>query len=435
MRGLPAAPRKRRPHGTGSVSQEHGARYGCPPLDPRTKKRPEHDCRGPWVGSYEAGWTTGGTRARRRVKAPTERECKVRLLAAMRQAETAAPTTGAKPTVHSWSATWLEMTEATERPSTWATNRSAVRQWIDPTIGRKKLETLTPGDVRAVSRAALAAGRKESTATRAHVVLLWMLKDAIREGHRVPPSVLLVDGPGMGETDRDAIELGDALAILAVASERPDASRWVAALLQGMRPAECLGLTWSCVDFGRQRIDISWQLKPLPYRVPRDRTSGFRVPSGYTARQVDGALHLVRPKTAHGQRFIPMVPVMDTALRAWQQVAPASPSGLVWPRADGRPQTADADREQWMAITDAARVARIDDDGRGRRYALYEARHTAAVLLRASGASDEQITAILGHASILSSRAYLHADAEGIRKALERSAERLQLTAPRRTAG
>lgn len=421
-------PKDRRPHGTGSVARDHGARHGCPPVDPATKARPEHACRAPWVGSYEAGWTTKGVRARRRVKAPTEKECRVRLLAAMRQADQAAPTVGARPTVHSWAGDWLAITVTTQRPSTWATNRSAIRRWIDPTIGKRKLEDLTPRDVRSVARAVRAAGMAGSTAVRAHAVLMWMLKDAIREGHKVPPAVLLVEGPGVGESDRDAIPLDDALAILAVASSRPDASRWVAALLQGMRPAECRGLTWRCVDFERHEIDVSWQLKALPYVVARDRTSGFRIPDDYTVRQVQGATHLVRPKTERGRRIIPMIPVMEAALLAWKAAAPRSKVGLVWPDADGGPRDDKDDRAAWAGLTDVARVACVDDDDQGRRYALYEARHTAAVLLRASGAEDEDITAILGHSSILSSRAYLHATSESTRHALEGVAQRLRLT-------
>lgn len=429
----------RRPHGTGSVTRDHGARHGCPPVDPATKARPEHKCRAPWVGSYEAGWTASGTRARKRVKAATERECRARLMEAMRQVEAAAPTVGAKPTVHSWAATWLEQTKATERPKTWATNRSAVRVWIDPTIGNRKLEALTPGDVRAVSRAALDAGRMESTALRAHVVLLWMLKDAIREGHRVPPAVLLTEGPGVGESDRDAIPFDDALAILSVAAERPDASRWVAALLQGMRPAECRGLTWAAVDFKRHRIDVSWQLMALPYNIARDRSSGFRTPTGYMSRQVRGAIHLVRPKTKKGRRIIPMTPVMEKALLAWRDSCPPTTVGLVWPGqirsrkvgapVEWGPLEDDVDRAAWRALTDEARVASVDEDFQGRRYALYEGRHTAAVMMRVSGAKDEDITAIMGHSSILSSKAYLHASTDSTRTALERVAERLQLTA------
>lgn len=425
----------RRPHGTGSVSQEHGARHGCPPVEvvigkdgKPVKVRPEHKCRGPWVGSYESGWSTTGVRARKRVKAATEKECRVRLLAAMRQGETAAPVVGARPTVHSWCATWLENTSTHLRPKTWGTNRSAVRQWIDPTIGKRRLDTLSPGDVRAVYRAVLDAGRKPATATRAHAVLMWLLKDAIREGHKVPPAVLLVDGPGAGETDRDAIPLDDALEILAIAATRPDASRWLAAML-GMRPSECRGLTWRAVDFERSRIDVSWQLMALPYKVARDRSSGFRIPPEYSVRQVHGAIHLVRPKTDSGKRIIPMVPAMKAALLAWKAIAPTSTVGLVWPDAQGMPRDDGDDRDAWRSITDEAQVARVDEDNHGRRYALYECRHTAAVLLRANGATDEDITAILGHASILSSRAYLHATSISTREALERVMDRLELTA------
>src|SRR5690606_9133917 len=118
----------------------------------------------------------------------------------------------------------------------------------------------------------------------------------------------------------------------------PDASRWVAALLQGMRPAECLGLTWDAIDFDRDTIDVSWQLKPLPYRIPRDRDSGFRHPPDYTVRHLQGAHHLVRPKTGRGKRMVPLVPWMRAALLDWRDRAPASPHGLVWPGEDGGPR-------------------------------------------------------------------------------------------------
>lgn len=44
------------------------------------------------------------------------------------------------------------------------------------------------------------------------------------------------------------MELPDAMAVLRAASGRPDASRWAAALLQGLRPGEANGLTWEMVD-------------------------------------------------------------------------------------------------------------------------------------------------------------------------------------------
>jgi len=73
-----------------------------------------------------------------------------------------------------------------------------------------------------------------------------------------------------------------------------------------MRQAECLGLTWAAVDLDAGTADISWQLQPVPYA---DRAAGtFRMPRGYDARHLVDAWHLSRPKTARGQRIIPLVP-------------------------------------------------------------------------------------------------------------------------------
>ncbi len=245
----------------------------------------------------------------------------------------------------------------------------------------------------------------------------------------MPPAALLVDGPGVGESDRDTIDFDDAMAILKAAADLPDRSRWVAALLQGMRPAECLGLTWSAINWTKGQVDVSWQLKALPYNITHDRSSGFRVPTGYVARQVYGAVHLVRPKTTSGRRIIPLVPWMRTSLQEWRAVAPHSPAGLVWPRPDGMPRDPAADRAAWYALTDLEQVARLDDDQQGRRYVLYEARHTTATLLAEAGVPEATIVAIMGHASILSTRAYLHSSSSAKRSALDDVATRLGLTA------
>jgi integrase len=395
----------RRAHGTGSVYQEHAR--DCPPAV--DGERPPHKCKGRWVGAYESGFTTTGARRRRRVTGRTETIARQKLIRALREAEAAeAPTTGSKPTVKRWADQWLETTAHDLRPGTWNANRSLVNNWIVPTIGHRRLADLTPGHVREVRTAVRKAGRADSTAARAHAVLKWMLKDAVAEGHAVPNGALGVKGAEAGESDRGDIPRDDALAILAAAALRPDASRWVAAFLVGSRPAETLGLTWECCDFERGTIDISWQLKPLPYNVPRDRTSGFRIPAGFTARRLYGQMHLVRPKSAKGQRVVPMEG-MRGLLLAWRTIAPHSPYGLVWPAEDGRGRDDKDDRQQWRDLQDEAQVAAVDGTT-GRRYDLYEARHTAATLRRSVGADDETIMATLGHASILSSKAYLHTD-------------------------
>lgn len=104
-----------------------------------------------------------------------------------------------------------------------------------------------------------------------------------------------------------------------------------------------------------------------------------------------------------------------------------SPHGLVWPLADGSPQSAAYDRRQWYEIAEQAKVTLTLADGRTRRPLLYEARHTAATLLLANGVEETTIKAILGHSSVLSTQSYLHTDLTRTRTALAASAEALCL--------
>lgn len=381
---------------------------------------------GRWVGSIDAGWTAHGTRRRLTVTDRTEAGAKAKLETkrrALARDETAAPGTSARATVKTWADQWLPIHAARVRASTYTTDAGAIRKWIVPTLGRRRLDALTPADVRALTTAITGARLTTTTARHAQSVLTKMLKAAILEGHHVPQRVLLVEAPPLAVHDRDAIPLDAALAILNAAAARPDSARWVAALLQGMRQGECLGLTWDAIDLDAGTIDVSWQLQPLPYL---DRGAGtFRVKPGQRVRHLEGAWHLTETKTAKGQRIIPIVPWMTAALTVWRSVAPNSPHGLVWPRADGRPQDEKADRRAWAALQDTAGVRHPA----GRHYTLHEARHTTATLLLEGGVDPQVIQAILGHSSIVTSRGYQHVSQVLARKALGDVAARLELTA------
>lgn len=215
--------------------------------------------------------------------------------------------------------------------------------------------------------------------------------------------------------------------IIDVVAARPDASRWVAALIAGLRPAEALGLTWDMVDLDALTMTLAWQLKALPYTEFRNPESGFRVPLGFESRHLIGAYHLVRPKTRAGIRVVPIVQWLAEELAAWQTPAPSSPFNLVWPREDGSPRSAEFDRAQWYEIVDQAGVVVPLPDGETRRPLLYEARHTAATLLLAGGVDDTTIKAVLGHSSVLSTQAYLHTDHDRTRAALSVSAKMVGL--------
>lgn len=408
------AARRRRQYGTGSVTRRADGR---------------------WLGRIDAGFTPEGRRRVRSVVRATEADAKRALSALARDIESGDVSISPQTTVKSWCEEWLPRQRERVRPAAWNADRSAVRQWIIPTIGRRRLTDLTPADLRQLDATVLDAGRARSTALRVHATLMGALKAASLEGHAVPARIFQVPPPAQAASDREGPTVEQAVKLLKAAEADPRRSRWVAALLQGMRQGECIGLTWELVDLERGLIDVSWQLQALPYAhgcgdTPCGRKRGvdcprhhFAVPVGYEHEQVHLRWHLVRPKTASGRRIMPLLPWMVTALKQWRESAPTS--RLVWPAADGKPITPRADLAAWHELQTVAGV----EHPAGRPFHLHEARHATATILMALGVDTQVIIAILGHASILSTRAYQHADLEMMRTALEGVAERLQLTA------
>lgn len=377
---------------------------------------------GRWRGTIEAGWTSRGTRRRITVSGRTEREALRKLRDKEREiARTGLPAEGAQRTltVKAWAEQWLDIRVSQVRQDGYTADRSAITTWIIPTIGHIRLERLSAAHIRQVIDA-VSAQRAASTAVRVHSVLRQCLKAALAEGHTIPPSVFAVAPPKLGESPREDIPLPHARLILATALKRDDASRWFAAFLQGLRPAEARGLTWDAVDLEALTMDVSWQLKALRYNVPRDRSSGFRIPRDHEVRHLVDAWHLVRPKTAAGKRIIPLVDPMPELLSSWQVSAPVSPYGLVWPGAGGRPKKDPEDQADWKAITGAAGVSRPE-----RPYDLYEARHTTGTLLSSLNVPEPVIIRIMGHSSMISTKAYIHASLDESRAALEQVSAKL----------
>lgn len=216
---------------------------------------------------------------------------------------------------------------------------------------------------------------------------------------------------------------------------------WAAAPLRDPRQSECLGPTWQCVDLAATVVDVSWQMQSLPWShgCGQPATCGLRygrgcpqrwqeVHDGHEAVHLEGAWHLTRPNTSKGQRILPLVPWMVDAMRQWEEFAPPSRHGLVWPRPDGRPQDKKVDTAGWYGLQDRAQVAHVDGK-LGRRNTLHEARHTTATLLLEAGVDPETVKAILGHSDIATSRNYQHVSQALARQAMEAVVERLRLPA------
>ena len=358
-----------------------------------------------WIGSVVVGWTERGTLRRRVVSGKTETEARQKLDALRkkidREGDTA--TGSARTTVKAWSDRYLELDRAKNSPNAHTTNKGIVRKWIVPTIGTKRLAELTPADVRAVTQAQRSAGAALSSLGRTHAVLRRMLKVAVAEGYDVPQRAIATEPPKTGgKSDRIAVPIPQMNALIDAASTHMDGARWWIALTMGLRQGEALGLRWSLVDLDDAVIDVSWQLDSLPYVDRHDKAKGFLVPDDHEAIHLEGARHLVRPKTEAGQRFIYLEPVDVEILRRWREHAPDSPHDLVFPRPDGGPRRDVADTAEWKALQVEAGVVGPG----GRPYKLHEARHATATMLLEAGVDQHTVTSMMGHTSIATSRGY-----------------------------
>jgi integrase len=395
----------RRQYGTGSIYQRRDGR---------------------WVGSVEAGWTKKGNRRRVSVTGRSEAEVKSRLRARQRDiADHGVPEVSTRTTVKDYAERWLATTVTRLRPNSWNADRSAVTNWIIPTIGHKRLDALTPDDRRAVTNAVRSAGLKSMR--RYDATLVAMLKAATVDGHRVPDRIFVDRAPATAINDRTAMSIPEAMAMLLAASDLPHGSRWLFAFLQGARQGECLGLTWDAVNLDLGQAILDWQLQPLPYAVAGDTSSGFRVPDGYEARHLVNRFNLVRPKSKAGFRVVPLVPGMVEALRQWREVWPENEHGLIYPEVTSRglirPKDSKADAAEWLQLQRLAGVAHP----KGRFYTVHEARHTTATALLDGGVDPKTVESILGHSSVLTSRGYQHVSQRLAREALGGVAGRLEI--------
>lgn len=387
-----------------------------------------------WIGTIEVGWTARGTRRRVSVSAKTKRDALTKLKAKQREilkGGLPAEGVGRAVTIKKYADAWLARREVEVRPSTFNADRWATQKYIIPAIGRRRLEQVTAHDVRKVIQAVEDAGLGATSAVRCHTALQTLLKAALVDGHTVPAGALLVSPPELGESSRDEIPLEHAITILRSLRGNPQRLRWYLAFLAGVRPAEARGLTEAAFDLDNHTIDVSWQIKELPLRVKGDSSSGYKSKKGDEVRQIVGAWHLTRPKTTAGKRIIPMVPWVEDAYREWLTIRPESPYGLVFPRAStspryvGHPVRDGWDREAWYLLLDDLGIKKKG----GGQYVPYEMRHTCASLLARLGVSDHIITMILGHATIISTKAYIHVGQAEAMEALTGVGHRLKLTA------
>lgn len=338
-----------------------------------------------WVGVVDLG-LIDGKRVRKTVTAPTLRELKPKF-AALKES-LGSGVDDDHMTVGTWMTKWLEeVAPGRNRDSTLHTYRLYVKKWVEPHLGRVQLSKLRPDHVRGMLRAMEADGKSDATRRQVLAILSRALKVAVQDQLIARNPVDAIDRPSVGKGSHGKFTLEEAKRLLAACQgdDRAIKSRWVAALLAGLRQGEALGLTWENVDLDRGLIFVT-----------------------QAAQQVPGkGLQIVGLKSDASHRAVPMVEPVKVALAAEPRR-----TGYVW-GTDEAPRRPRQDWQDWKDFI--ASVPGVPDRP------LHAARATCGSLLLDAGVSSKVIAEILGHSQVqVTERHYLHGDDAMRRTAMER---------------
>lgn len=304
-------------------------------------------------------------------------------------------------TLEAWSEHWLTERAKKLAPNTVNGYRVAFRDYINPLLGKRKLDKLTPQDIKHLhdviqetpkdkalrSLSDPPEGTEYLSSTYAllvHNALSGSLKMAVREGKLSRNVCELVDKPSKRHTTEEVLTLEEAIKLIGYLTTHPDGALWTTYLLTGARRGEIIGLEVDRVM--EDHLDLSWQTQRIT-----DRESA---PKDHEYRHIGKSLYLARPKSKAGWRTPPLVPELAELLR--REIGNRT-DGLVFLR-DGEPwDPADASKE-WKVILAGAGV--------NEKVKLHGARHTAVGLLYELGVSEATIMQIVGHSTVSVTRRY-----------------------------
>jgi integrase len=269
--------------------------------------------------------------------------------------------------------------------------RSTLRQYgnhiklhINPLIGNMKLARLSTPAIESFRDELLKKGSR-AMARKVLASLKSILREAQRRGlvaqnaaQPVKVDVKKRDQRKLA-AGRDIPSKEEVQTILAKADGRWR-SLFITAIFTGMRSSELRGLAWDDVDVEQKLIHV------------RQRADHW------------GAMGA--PKSAAGDRKIPMSPMVVNALKEWRLACPRTGARegaegrlwLVFPNGNGNVENhANIANRGFYALQLAAGI--VDSDGKP-KYGMHALRHFFASWAIERGFSPKRLQALLGHSSI-----------------------------------
>jgi integrase len=271
---------------------------------------------------------------------------------------------------------WLaDVVQPQLAPKTYVSYRDTVRKHIVPTLGKVRVENLTPQQVQTLLRAKEHEGLSPRSVAYIRSVLRIALNRAIKWNVVARNAAALTDPPRQVRVERVPLTPDQAHAFLSAAEgDRLEALYLVTAAL-GLRIGEGLGLRWQDIDLDTGTLRIR-----------------------QVVQRVDGQLIFKEPKTEKSRRTLTLPAVTVEALRRHRdrQAFDASgqrwrDQGLVFTNSYGGPLEPSNVLKRFKATLSAAGLP---------VQRFHDLRHYAATFMVAKGVPMRVVMDILGHSQM-----------------------------------
>jgi len=309
--------------------------------------------------------------------------------------------TGTQVTLEKFAKTWLAGKELSLRSGTIDQYRQIVEQHILPTIGKMRLQDISPAHLKHLYLAKKEAGEGARTVQMIHAVMYNMLKRAMKEGVLGRNPADAVERPKVEETERRILSEEQARQLVIATMDKRLGTLIYLALITSMREGELLGLKWSDLDWKKGQLHVQRQVQ----------------------RITGEGLVFVPPKTKAGQRKIKLgqgALERLAAHRSEQELLKAAQrerweeNDLIFPNNLGRPMGCENMISEFKQLLAENGLPKIR---------FHDLRHTSISFLLDSGTPVNTVQKRAGH-----SKASVTTDTYGhsLARAEEEAAERIE---------
>ncbi|MER6733614.1 tyrosine-type recombinase/integrase [Streptomyces puniciscabiei] len=401
-------------------------------------------------GRYQAAayvYRPDGTRTRKFVYGKTRTEVAEKLTELQEKTRQGIPAAASTMAFGDYLTYWLA-TIAPQRlkPSTLNSYEGLTRLYIRPALGKKRLNRLSPADVRRFlaefkdsclcclrgadaerpegKRSCCAVGRccerrpSARTVQYIHAVLRSSLQQAIREELIARNVARIVETPTVARKEVRPLDTAEARLMLKTARSHRLYALWLLLVSTGLRRGEALALTWADVDLTNGQLRVRRNVQ----RIRRELIFGSPK-TMRSMRTVAIPKHCMRALAQHRAQ---QERERKVAGKKWQPT-PGQPDGLIFTTTTGR-------------VTDPRSLNRmltiLCRDAGVRRVRVHDLRHTCASLLLAQGVDARTIMETLGHSTItMTLDTYAHVMSTTLKAAADRMDDALGLDDPGEESG